>query len=62
MLFSIAAALDIEVQPHWLPSSENLLADALSRSDYRIIADICPQWTSSFPLLRQPGSPASLFS
>lgn len=62
MLFSIAAALDIEVQPHWLPSSENLLADALSRSDYRTIADICPQWTSSFPLLRQPGSPASLFS
>ncbi|KAJ5117535.1 hypothetical protein N7448_011167 [Penicillium atrosanguineum] len=62
MLFSIAAALDIEVQPHWLPSSENLLADALSRSDYKTIADICPQWTSSFPLLRQPGSPASLFS
>lgn len=62
MLFSIAAALDIEIQPHWLPSSENLLADALSRSDYGSIADICPQWTSSFPLLRQPGSPASLFS
>ena len=62
MLLSIVAALDIEVQPHWLSSSENLLADALSRSDYRIIADICPQWTSSFPLLRQPGSPDSLFS
>ncbi|KAJ5413769.1 hypothetical protein N7509_000396 [Penicillium cosmopolitanum] len=54
ILFSIAAALDIEIQPHWLPSSENLLADALSRSDYGSIADICPQWTSSFPLLRQP--------
>lgn len=62
MLFSIVAALDIEVQPHWLPSSENLLADALSRSDYRTIADICLQWTNSFPLLRQPGSPTSLFS
>ncbi|KAJ5378276.1 uncharacterized protein N7496_005685 [Penicillium cataractarum] len=55
-LLSVAAALDIEVQPHWLPSSENLLADALSRSDYKTIADICPQWTSSFPLLRPPGS------
>lgn len=61
-LLSIAAALDIEVQPHWLPSSDNLLADALSRSDYKTIADVCPQWTSSFPLLRPPGSPDSQFS
>jgi hypothetical protein len=62
MLFSIAAALDIEVQPHWLPSSQKLLADALSRSDYGNIADVCPQWTSCFPLLCQPGSLDSLFS
>ena len=62
MLLSIAAAFDIEVQPHWLSSSENLLADALSRSDYATIANVCPQWMNSFPLRHQPGSLDNLFS
>ena len=62
MLLSIAAAFDIEIQPLWLSSSDNLLADALSRSDYTTIANICPQWTNSFPLTRQPGSLGNLFS
>ena len=62
MLLSIAAAFDIEIQPLWLSSSENLLTNALSHSNYTIIANICLQWTSSFPLTRQPGSLGNLFS
>ena len=43
MHIGAAAALDIAVPSHWHPSSENPLADALSRSDNRIIADTCLQ-------------------
>ena len=41
MLLSIAAAFDIEIQPLWLSSSDNLLADVLSRSNYITITNIC---------------------
>jgi hypothetical protein len=57
-LLSLAAAHDIEIQAHWLSTSENQLADALSRSDFAHITDICPQWEDCSRLVHQPGSPA----
>jgi hypothetical protein len=44
-LLVTAAAHDLELVPRWIPSSENSLADALSRREWRKIADLCPQLT-----------------
>jgi hypothetical protein len=40
-----AAAFDLELVPRWIPTAENTLADALSRREWRKIADLCPQLT-----------------
>jgi hypothetical protein len=40
-----AAAFDLELVPCWIPTAENTLADALSRQEWRKIADLCPQLT-----------------
>ncbi|KAJ5385651.1 hypothetical protein N7509_008192 [Penicillium cosmopolitanum] len=53
MLFSIAAALDIEIQPRWLPSSENMLADALSLDELLSLAP--PAWFSRQPIFVSVG-------
>jgi hypothetical protein len=40
-----AAAFDLDLIPHWIPTAENTLADALSRREWRKITDLCPQLT-----------------
>jgi hypothetical protein len=39
----MAATLDIDLSPVWIPSNENSLADALSRYQMSRITDLCPQ-------------------
>ena len=58
-LLSIAAAFDITFEPHWISTTENQLADALSRSDLPTLANLCPQWENFSALNRLPGSPPS---
>jgi hypothetical protein len=41
-LFLIASQQDIKLVPAWLSSSDNALADALSRLDLNRIANLCP--------------------
>ena len=55
-LLSFAASLDIEIHATWLPSAENALADALSRSNFAAIADLCPHWQNYSILNRPAGS------
>ncbi|KAF1982034.1 hypothetical protein K402DRAFT_212921 [Aulographum hederae CBS 113979] len=38
-----AASLDIYLQSSWIPSAENVLADALSRADWPVVESLCPQ-------------------
>jgi ribonuclease HI len=40
----LAAAHDIYIDAHWLSSEDNGLADALSRSNFAAIANLCPHW------------------
>jgi hypothetical protein len=51
-LLLLAAAWDIELAPRWIPTQENTLADALSRHEWRKIADISPMLTQA--ALRAP--------
>ena len=46
----IAAQYDIVIEPKWLSSEENVLADALSRSDYTQMANLCPHWQIPYSL------------
>ena len=39
----LAARYDIEIEPHWIPSGENCLADALSRFETNKINLLAPQ-------------------
>ena len=39
----LASKWDIELRPTWIPTKENILADALSRFNQEKIADIAPQ-------------------
>jgi hypothetical protein len=55
-LLILGAARDIQIVPHWLPSGENTLADALSRSKLLEIANICPHWQDLSVLSHQRGS------
>ena len=47
---AIAAQYDIIIEPRWLSSEENALADALSRFDSAQIANLCPHWQTPFNL------------
>jgi hypothetical protein len=51
-----AAAFDLELVPRWIPTAENTLADALSRREWRKIADLCPQLTQK-SLTPKPSTP-----
>ena len=42
----LASHLDIDLEPLWIPTTSNQLADALSRFDERAIANIAPQLSS----------------
>ena len=44
----LAAAADITIDPAWLKSEDNALADALSRHDEAVIANVCTHWQSPF--------------
>lgn len=61
-LLILAAARDIHIVPHWLPSGENTLADALSRNNLEDIANICPHWQDLSVLNRPRGSLHELLS
>lgn len=61
-LLILAAARDIHIVPHWLPSGENKLADALSRNNLEDIANICPHWQDLSVLNRPRGSLHELLS
>lgn len=39
----LAANFDLEIEPRWIPTNENGLADALSRFDYDRITNLAPQ-------------------
>jgi hypothetical protein len=53
-----AAALDIVLEPIWIPGTSNTLADALSRFDRVTIANLCPHWQDfSFSTLQQRFTP-----
>ena len=52
----IAAVFDIQILPFWIPSEENMVADAASRFDYRKLANLGLQVSQDLPrpaLLRQ---------
>ncbi|EED11627.1 conserved hypothetical protein [Talaromyces stipitatus ATCC 10500] len=61
-LLILAAARDIQIVPHWLPSGENTLADALSRNNFQEIANLCPHWQDLSVLNRPHGSLCELIS
>lgn len=61
-LLILAAARDIHIVPHWLPSGENKLADALSRKNLEDISNICPHWQDLSVSNRPRGSLHELLS
>src|SRR5271170_6972036 len=55
-IFLIAAVFDIQIFPFWIPSSENMVADAASRFDYNKLANLGLQVSQDLPrpaILRQ---------
>ena len=48
-IFLIAAVYDIEILPFWIPSRENIVADAASRHDYKKLADLGLQVCRNLP-------------
>jgi len=39
----LATEYDLEIDARWIPTGDNMLADALSRFDYNRIANLAPQ-------------------
>src|SRR6266516_1107302 len=55
-IFLIAAVYDIQILPFWIPSEENMVADAASHYDYKKLANLGLQASHNLPqpsLLRQ---------
>lgn len=52
----LAAKHDIKIIPHWIPSHENGLADALSRFNVEVVANLCPYWQAPWSSLLLPWS------
>src|SRR6266496_5722796 len=55
-IFLIAAVYDIQILPFWIPSEENMMADAASHYDYKKLANLGLQVSHNLPrppLLRQ---------
>jgi len=48
-IFLIAAVYDIEILPFWIPSEENIVADAASRYDYKKLANLGLQVSHNLP-------------
>jgi len=51
----LASEYDLEVEAFWVPTKENALAEALSRSEYNRIADLAPQLLHPTCSLQQCG-------
>jgi hypothetical protein len=45
----VAAVSDIQILPFWIPSRENMVADAASRYDYKTLADLGMQVSRDLP-------------
>jgi hypothetical protein len=57
----LAALHDITFSAHWIPTSDNLLADLLSRRQFAKIADLCPLLSQNLlPTHRQTSSATPL--
>lgn len=50
----IAAQYDIEIEAHHIPGKDNILADALSRLNWDIVANLCPHWQLPYQLTPFP--------
>lgn len=50
----LAAEYDIVLEPHWLESKENGLADALSQFNEEAVTDLCPHWQNSLAFMLHP--------
>ena len=48
-IFLIAAVYDIQILPFWIPSEENIVADAASRYDYKKLANLGLQASHDLP-------------
>ena len=48
-IFLIAAVYDIQISPFWIPSEENMVADAASRYDYKKLANLGLQVSQDLP-------------
>lgn len=48
-IFLIAAVYDIQIFPFWIPSEENMVADAASRFDYKKLANLGLQVSRHLP-------------
>src|SRR5438552_17938910 len=48
-IFLIAAVYDIQILPFWIPSEENIVADAASRYDYKRLANLGLQVSHDLP-------------
>lgn len=48
----IAATHDILLEPRWIESKANGLADALSRFNEGAIANLCPHWQNTLDAVR----------
>jgi len=53
--FLLGSEYDLEVEALWVPTKENALADALSRSEYNRIADLAPPLLHPTCSLQQRG-------
>ena len=54
-LLLLAAQHDIIIEARWIKSEDNGLADALSRKNYPLIANLCPHWQAPLSsMLLQP--------
>jgi len=51
----LEANYDLEIEPRWIPTHENGLADALSRFDYERITNLAPQLVNPRCSLRERG-------
>ena len=50
----LAAKYDILQEPGWIKSEANGLADALSRFNSEVIADLCPYWQLPLATMLHP--------
>jgi Reverse transcriptase (RNA-dependent DNA polymerase) len=50
----LAASHDILIEPLWIQGKENMIADALSRFNWDVLADCCPHWQIPYLLTPYP--------